>query len=66
MSPARQRWNRLFFVAVICWTLFCFFVYPVLMAGKARTHYDSDFKSCYESYGVRGAAGLVALFETNG
>jgi len=26
-----------------------------------RAHYDSDFKSCYKSYGVQGAANFGSL-----
>jgi hypothetical protein len=49
MSQARQRWNRLFFVAVICWAVFCLFVQPILMAREGVKHFESDRRACQSS-----------------
>jgi hypothetical protein len=48
----RQRWNRLFLVAVIGWAVFCLFVQPILMAREGRIAFESDNKFCYENYSV--------------
>jgi hypothetical protein len=49
-TPARQRWNRLFFAAVICWAVFCLFVQPILMAREGQIHFEGDNRFCYENY----------------
>src|SRR5580693_8546764 len=50
----RRRFNRIFALLVVVWAAFCLLVQPVLMAGKAKTHYDNDIKWCNENYGPFG------------
>jgi hypothetical protein len=50
MGVTRQRLNRLFLVAVICWAAYCLFVQPILMAREGRINFDGDNKFCYENY----------------
>ena len=57
----RRGFNRIFVTLFIGWFIFCLFGYPVLMGREAQMHYDSDFKSCYEIYGVRGSADRGSL-----
>jgi hypothetical protein len=61
VSLARQRWNRLFLVAVICWAFFCLFVQPILMAREGVAHWAKERDECRSGIYSKDPSGCLKI-----